>query len=100
MNNLGDAFADAGVVEEEDVEEVNQEVAENDVAGDKATGNVKWFDSEKGYGFIEQEDGDDVFVHFSAIQEDGFKDLEEGKEVQFEIVETEKGLQAENVTKL
>ncbi|MGM0501078.1 MAG: cold-shock protein [Bacillota bacterium] len=64
-----------------------------------ATGSVKWFDSEKGYGFIEQEGGDDVFVHFSAIQEDGFKDLEEGTEVEFEIVETDKGLQAENVIK-
>ena len=100
MNNLGDAFADAGVVEEEDVEQVNQEVEENDVAGDRATGNVKWFDSEKGYGFIEQEGGDDVFVHFSAVQEDGFKDLEEGEEVEFEIVETDKGLQAESVIKL
>ncbi|MGM0502404.1 MAG: cold-shock protein [Bacillota bacterium] len=65
-----------------------------------ATGKVKWFDSEKGYGFIEQADGDDVFVHFSAIKEDGFKDLEEGQEVEFEVVEGEKGLQAEEVTKL
>ncbi|MGM0370305.1 MAG: cold-shock protein [Bacillota bacterium] len=65
-----------------------------------ATGKVKWFDSEKGYGFIEQADGDDVFVHFSAIEEDGFKDLEEGQEVNFEVVEGDKGLQAENVTKL
>jgi CspA family cold shock protein len=65
-----------------------------------ATGKVKWFDSEKGYGFIEQADGDDVFVHFSAIEEDGFKDLEEGQEVNFEVVEGDKGLQAEDVTKL
>ena len=65
-----------------------------------ATGKVKWFDTEKGYGFIEQEEGDDVFVHFSAIEGDGFKDLEEGQEVQFEVVEGEKGLQAEEVTKL
>ncbi|MCK8816695.1 cold-shock protein [Natroniella sulfidigena] len=64
------------------------------------TGTVKWFNSEKGFGFIEQEDGEDVFVHFSAIEEDGFKDLEEGQEVQFSVVETEKGLQAENVFKL
>ena len=65
-----------------------------------ATGKVKWFDTEKGYGFIEQEDGDDVFVHFSAIDGDGFKDLEEGQEVEFDVVEGEKGLQAEEVTKL
>ena len=65
-----------------------------------ATGKVKWFDTEKGYGFIEQENGDDVFVHFSAIEGDGFKDLEEGQEVQFDVVEGEKGLQAEEVTKL
>ncbi|UMZ74951.1 cold shock domain-containing protein [Natranaerofaba carboxydovora] len=62
-------------------------------------GKVKWFSPEKGYGFIEREDGDDVFVHFSAIQEDGFKTLEEGQEVEFEIVEGEKGPQAANVVK-
>jgi CspA family cold shock protein len=100
MNNLGDAFADAGVVEEDEVEEVNEEVEAAESTGEKSTGSVKWFDSEKGFGFIEQEGGDDVFVHFSAIEESGFKDLEEGKEVEFKIVETEKGLQAENVTKL
>ena len=61
------------------------------------TGTVKWFDGKKGYGFIEREDGDDVFVHFSAIQQDGFKNLEEGQEVEFEIVEGDRGLQAENV---
>ncbi len=63
-------------------------------------GTVKWFDGKKGYGFIEREDGDDVFVHFSAIQEDGFKNLEEGQEVEFDIVEGDRGLQAENVVKL
>ncbi|NBJ71310.1 MULTISPECIES: cold-shock protein CspD [Clostridia] len=64
------------------------------------TGKVKWFNAEKGFGFIEREDGDDVFVHFSAIQVDGFKTLEEGQEVEFEIVEGNRGPQAANVTRL
>ena len=64
------------------------------------TGNVKWFNAEKGYGFIELEEGEDVFVHYSAIQEEGFKNLEEGQEVQFEIVEGERGPQAANVEKI
>ncbi len=63
-------------------------------------GNVKWFNATKGYGFISTEEGEDVFVHYSAINEDGFKTLEEGQEVEFEIVEGEKGPQATNVTKL
>jgi len=63
------------------------------------TGKVKWFNSEKGFGFIEREEGDDVFVHFSAIQSEGFKTLEEGQEVEFEIVEGDRGPQAANVTK-
>ena len=65
-----------------------------------ATGKVKWFNNEKGYGFIEVEGGEDVFVHFSAIQGDGFKSLEEGQEVSFEIVEGNRGPQAANVVKL
>ena len=60
---------------------------------------VKWFSAEKGYGFIEREDGGDVFVHFSAIQEDGFKSLTEGQEVEFDIVDGARGPQAANVTK-
>ncbi|WP_102346491.1 cold-shock protein CspD [Bacillus sp. Marseille-P3661] len=63
-------------------------------------GKVKWFNAEKGYGFIEVEGGDDVFVHFSAIQAEGFKTLEEGQEVSFEIVDGARGPQAANVTKL
>ena len=64
------------------------------------TGTVKWFNAEKGFGFIEREDGDDVFVHFSAIQAEGFKTLEEGQQVEFEIVEGERGPQAANVVAL
>ncbi|WP_096190240.1 cold shock domain-containing protein [Evansella halocellulosilytica] len=63
-------------------------------------GKVKWFNAEKGFGFIEREDGDDVFVHYSAINEEGFKTLEEGQGVEFEIVEGARGPQAANVTKL
>ena len=61
-------------------------------------GTVKWFNSEKGFGFIEQEAGDDVFVHFSAIQADGYKSLEEGQKVNFEIEEGQRDPQATNVT--
>jgi CspA family cold shock protein len=63
-------------------------------------GKVKWFNAEKGYGFLEREDGGDVFVHFSAIQTDGFKTLEEGQAVGFDIVEGNRGPQAANVVKL
>ncbi|AGY81398.1 MULTISPECIES: cold-shock protein CspD [Carnobacterium] len=63
-------------------------------------GTVKWFNSEKGFGFIEVEGGDDIFVHFSAITGDGFKSLEEGQAVEFDIVEGNRGAQAANVVKL
>lgn len=62
-------------------------------------GRVKWFDDRKGFGFIERDDGPDVFVHFSVIQGEGFKSLAEGEAVEFEIVEDQKGLRAVNVTK-
>jgi CspA family cold shock protein len=62
-----------------------------------AQGTVKWFSNEKGYGFIEREEGDDVFVHFSAINMDGYKTLTEGQRVEFEVVQGDKGLQAANV---
>ena len=65
-----------------------------------SNGTVKWFNAEKGYGFISQESGDDVFVHFSAIQGKGFKTLEEGQNVSFEIEEGPRGKQASNVTEL
>ncbi|KAB3535337.1 cold-shock protein [Alkaliphilus pronyensis] len=64
------------------------------------TGTVKWFNGEKGFGFISVEGEDDVFVHYSAIQSEGYKTLEEGQQVQFEVVEGPRGFQAANVTKL
>jgi CspA family cold shock protein len=64
----------------------------------KVQGKVKWFNAEKGFGFIEKEDGGDVFVHFSAIQGEGFKSLEEGQSVEFEVVDGDRGPQAANVT--
>ena len=64
----------------------------------RVKGKIKWFNDSKGYGFIERPDGDDVFVHFSAIQADGFRSLEEGQKVEFEIEQGPKGLQAANVT--
>jgi len=62
-------------------------------------GKVKWFNAEKGFGFIESEEGGDVFVHFSAIQTDGFKTLDEGQEVSFDVVQGNRGPQAENVVR-
>jgi cold shock protein len=65
-----------------------------------AKGVVKWFNDSKGFGFIEQDNGDDVFVHFSAIQGDGFKSLAEGDAVEFDVQKGPKGLQAANVTRI
>ncbi|MBO0419158.1 MULTISPECIES: cold-shock protein [Vagococcus] len=64
-----------------------------------ANGTVKWFNAEKGFGFITQEDGTDVFAHFSAIQGEGFKTLEEGQAVTFDVEEGQRGLQATNIEK-
>lgn len=64
---------------------------------ERQTGTVKWFDNAKGYGFIQRENGDDVFVHFRAIRGDGYKALQDGQRVEFGVVEGQKGLQAEDV---
>jgi CspA family cold shock protein len=66
----------------------------------KNRGRVKWFNDRKGYGFIEQENGGDIFVHYTAIQDEGFKSLREGQEVEFEITQSERGPQAIKVVKL
>ena len=63
-------------------------------------GKVKWFNNDKGYGFIEYKDGEDIFVHYSAILSDGFKTLVEGQYVDFELVQTDKGLQAKNLVEI
>jgi CspA family cold shock protein len=65
-----------------------------------ANGTVKWFNESKGFGFITQDDGTDVFAHYSAIQGDGFKTLDEGQEVSFDVVDGDKGPKAENITKV
>ncbi|MGI9287486.1 MAG: cold-shock protein [Pseudomonadales bacterium] len=67
------------------------------MAGERVSGTVKWFNDSKGFGFIQQEGGSDVFVHHSAIQADGFKSLAEGQKVTMEVTQGEKGPQAENV---
>ncbi len=63
-------------------------------------GKVKWFNAEKGYGFINRGQGEDIFVHYSQIMEEGYRSLDEGQEVEFELKETERGLQAKNVVKI
>ena len=68
------------------------------MSGERVSGTVKWFNDSKGFGFIEQEGANDVFVHHSAIQAEGFKSLKEGQQVTMEVTEGEKGLQAENVS--
>ena len=66
----------------------------------RETGTVKWFNSSKGYGFIQRQEGDDIFVHYNAINGEGFRTLEEGQKVEFAVTETAKGLQAADVIKL
>ncbi len=70
------------------------------IMSERETGTVKWFNNSKGYGFIQREQGDDVFVHFRAIQGEGYRTLEEGQQVEFSVTQGQKGLQAEDVSPL
>lgn len=76
---------------------VQQQFVKQEILAVKEKGVVKWFNAAKGYGFIQRSTGDDVFVHFSAIQMDGYRTLNEGTQVEFEVKQGPKGLQAENV---
>jgi cold shock protein len=82
-----------------DVQRVNQRTFQKkkEQSNTMETGTVKWFNDAKGYGFISRQNGEDVFVHFSAIQANGFRSLQEGQQVQFDVVKGPKGWQAENV---
>ncbi len=99
LTSLGDALANAGLVDANKVKEIQKKANKTDNSVDLEEGKVKWFNSEKGFGFIERAEGKDVFVHFSAIQDQGFKDLEEGQAVKFTVTKTDKGFQAKNVIK-
>ena len=99
----GNRFAIAGSKPHHHHQETDQEKQSNshiEVVEVKEQGIVKWFNASKGYGFIQRQTGEDVFVHFSAIQMDGYKSLNEGQAVEFEVTKGPKGLQAENVTSL
>ena len=78
----------------------NKKIVKGRKMAERETGTVKWFNGSKGYGFIEREEGADVFVHFSAIRGDGFRNLEEGQRVEFNVEQGQKGLQATDVTVL
>ncbi len=99
----GNRFAIVGSKPHRHHQETDQEKQSNsniEVVEVKEQGTVKWFNASKGYGFIQRQTGEDVFVHFSAIQMDGYKSLNEGQAVEFEVTKGPKGLQAENVTSL
>ena len=99
----GNRFVIAGSKPHRHNQETDQEKQRNshiEVVEVKEQGTVKWFNASKGYGFIQRQTGEDVFVHFSAIQMDGYKSLNEGQAVEFEVTKGPKGLQAENVTSL
>jgi CspA family cold shock protein len=92
--------AEQEVVTEQEVDTEQEAETEQETASGRETGVVKWFNAAKGYGFISREGKEDVFVHYSAIQEEGFKKLVEGQKVEFGLEQTDKGLAAANVKPL
>jgi len=97
---LGDPSGRNGCAFTQETDQEGQSNFNFEVGAVKEQGTVKWFNASKGYGFIQRQTGEDVFVHFSAIQMDGYKSLNEGQAVEFEVKKGPKGLQAENVTSL
>ena len=95
MDSAWDVFQPPGSPGTDQERQSNSKI---EVVEVKEQGTVKWFNASKGYGFIQRQTGEDVFVHFSAIQMDGYKSLNEGQSVEFEVKKGPKGLQAENVT--
>jgi CspA family cold shock protein len=88
---------DSGVTCLQEVQQFQRDFNTKEHSNTMETGTVKWFNDAKGYGFISRQNGEDVFVHFSAIQANGFRSLQEGQQVQFDVVKGPKGWQAENV---
>ena len=97
---LGDLPGSETTRHPQDTDQEKQSNSNIEAVAVKEQGTVKWFNASKGYGFIQRQTGEDVFVHFSAIQMDGYKSLNEGQAVEFEVTKGPKGLQAENVTSL
>ena len=99
VTGLGDRWRQSHC-DHQETEQERQSNSNTEVVEVKEQGTVKWFNASKGYGFIQRQTGEDVFVHFSAIMMDGYKSLNEGQAVEFEVKKGPKGLQAENVTSL
>ena len=97
---MGDRWRVISLHNSQETDQERQSNSNIEVVEVKEQGTVKWFNASKGYGFIQRQTGEDVFVHFSAIMMDGYKSLNEGQSVEFEVKKGPKGLQAENVTSL
>jgi cold shock protein len=90
----------ASGAKQQQTDNINKQGVEVNVSNNREQGTVKWFNASKGYGFIQRQGGEDVFVHYTAIQGDGYRNLQEGATVEFEVVKGPKGFQASNVVQL